>query len=359
MLAALIAGSGCSLLLDDPGGGPDLDCGECSEDAPICSARGCVACESHDDCESGACDVTGGVCFDGATELVFVSPDGNRGASCTADDPCRQLIDVETLGPAAVILAPGSYELPVEFRNQDLRIIGFGARLSGAAEIRANAAARITVEGVSLSTASASGFNLRCEGQSSAMTLIEVEVADSSGAALSANCGSVVIRRSSFVNNGGGLQINGSNFSIRDSLFAANKGVAVGAIDLGGASTGTIELTTVLDNASPGGGEVGGIDCSDLNEESVMVRGSVVWSSFDDQSVSNNCLYSNSNVEGIEASAGNFSEDPVYDERFRPLPGWPGQDLAPLAGLVATGDRDLDLVLRSQPPDIGAFEVTD
>jgi len=326
---------------------------------PLCERRGCVECVAHEDCleEGEVCDVIAGTCR-GFSNL-FVVDRNKAGTACTFSDPCATIeaaVDVVRLlqnGTAATIAVfPGVYVNEViGMSGLDIRMLAHGAALEGESRIEIRNDGKLVVEGFrfNASPPMALAEPLSC-ATGAELTLKEVTIENSDlRAANVETCVKLTIERSVVRDNASGLRVFDTEIDISNSLFAENNGLGAtpAAVTFLSMVTGRFVLNTVSGNASAVDGNANGVRC-------VGTLGTFAGNAVGD-TVDSSCPFTNSVVTG-GIGDGVIPEDPMLDANHRPMAQSPGNNQSSIESLVGSGDRDLGLVPRNSPPDMGAYE---
>lgn len=110
-----------------------LDETHCSGSTPVCDASGtCRGCFVDEDCGSNVCDFDSGACVP-ASAVVYASPSGSEGTSCSQTEPCSitRAFSVANAARQVVKLAAGVYPANLVVAKR-LLVHGFGATLTAA-----------------------------------------------------------------------------------------------------------------------------------------------------------------------------------------------------------------------------------
>jgi hypothetical protein len=351
----------------------------CLPSEPYCdpSSGTCRPCELPQHCESGAC-LPDGTCADQGA-VLYASPDGDS-STCTRADPCEvhvalSLVDI---GRRIVSCEGGDYDLPSTLGiDRDVTIVGAGPsetlikrQPGGGLVIEVIGGSTVTLGNLTIHQANGDG--IRCT--SSTMVLDRVVSRDHGNIGLQATGCTLTVDRSAFLDNSFGITTNGP-LQIQRSVVLGN---SVGGIDadvimmrnsvvvrnggpasFGGVQSstgGTIELSTIADNASNVAGQ-GGVSCGagTIVQSSILFGNGAV-----DPDCNHNYIVSDVAIPGDDNV---ITTDVMFVSRDQPY------DYHILAGSPATGrgdpstdvDIDFDGDVRPIPAgtrvDAGADEI--
>lgn len=217
--------------------GRDLDCDEPNH--PICDmgAGTCGACEQHEQCGSGACELETGRCVAEGDIVYADSGAGNDGPFCgnaTGAAACRHL--GAPLGAFAkvegdrryIVLAPGNYIEPLQIVGLNFEIIGNGAQLfppsfTIAPALEIGAGADIVLHDLTIRRGNGlpGGVGVACRSSSVEFRSVVVRENDSAGVN-GVDC-NLEFYASELVNNAQpGLVAGGSDILLEDTLVKDN-----------------------------------------------------------------------------------------------------------------------------------------
>lgn len=366
-------------------------CQECNRNddcqdplAPICDTDvgTCGACSANSECDSGACDLGAGSCVLAANIIYVDAALGSDGPSCgaqTGSAACRHLgedegalVKVEA-SRKIIVMAPGNYIEQVLISNQEVQIIGNGARQFPTNFAIGSGMSIINGASVSISDLRIQGGNGISEGSGvscagSNLTLQDVTLENNDSAGLSAidcaldisaslvrangqqglrvadgtalNLYTSVIENNGFQgvlatesileilrtrvskNLSGGLRINNSSFLLENNIIAqngnasANPSSPAGGIAIQNAVSKTPQIirhTTVADNSASIANDSAGVVCA--AQAPVSAISNIVVNNLRpgaDPQFTDNCEFSFSNVGGTATGTGNISVPPIF-----------------------------------------------
>lgn len=347
----------------------------CGGTTPVCSdTNECVACTSHDQCESNACLPDGSCAME--SQVAYVSASGT-GEACTKNAPCPLLksalgkdtpyvkiaadgagLDSSTTvidGKAVTILADKGAKLDrdgdgpileVKSANADVKIYDL----------------RITGAGMS------DAVLLTPNGGIPKLSLTRVQVDMNQGSGISASGGALAITQSTISRNtGGGVSVLNGTFIIVGNMFFLN-GTATGSV--GGVS---IQATQNASNR---------LDFNSFNQNQAQAGvGAAVQCIAGTFTARNNIMSENGTLSNMEqvggtcmhaysiarpgtvpSGPGNSDADPMFVNTttgdLHIMNGSPAMGAAdPASDLTGTAGFDVDGQLRNAPADIGADEI--
>jgi hypothetical protein len=325
--------------------------GACAGMTPICdvATNTCVGCAQNSDCpDSGACTPDGS-CAE-ATDVAYVQG-GAGGGPCTLADPCDSLEDAIGTGRDIIKFLTGD---PVEDNStttldRDLLILADpGAVLdrTGDGAILSITSGNVRIEDLTISGATSGGagqgVGIVINTGNPTVTLVRVIVQGNAGRGLVVDAGTLVMSRSTVINNdGGAMRISEAQFDISNSFFVKNGednlNTTTGGIQLVSINAGTrrFEFNTVANNERALTG-VTGVECA-LVETEVAFKNNIVFGNIGASTTQvdgANCVWTFSNIGPIaEPGTGNTELPPLFEDvgvgnNFHILAGSPAIDAA-------------------------------
>ncbi len=224
-----------------------LDAVHCSAAAPVCDTANltCRGCAVDAECPE-LCDDASGACVSEADIIYVDASVAASGPTCAKAAPCKTIaegVSRVTAVRSRIKVAPGTYAEGVTLNNINVRIVGPGASIdpvsSNQACVIVQGTSAVTLDGLTLLGAlgGSNADGMRCEG-SAGLTALVIRAAtirsNEAQGLEAANC-SVTIERSRIASNtGGGIQLSGSDFLIRNSFIVGNGSSAAGGSAFGG-----------------------------------------------------------------------------------------------------------------------------
>ena len=403
----------------------DAQCAEASEELPYCAADAvCVGCLSDDNCQANLaaaiCDEVdftcrgciansecdSRVCDDGTcadeTDIVYVSTAvGTDGVSCgTTEAPCKTIgggIEQVAGTRDTVLIAEGTYAEKIVLASRVLNLRGEGEVL-----VRSTLGSSeqvLTVSGISMVdvrdmtfqmlAAPSSADMVRCSdattrlelhnvvidgaddigvvGENCDLAIFASNVGPSGGVGIEMTDGTLTLHASEVHANGeGGVDIDGSNFSIVNNFIYNNGGPASVTGGLRIESTSSQEqvlaYNTIAQNSRVSGAGIGSALRCEVT--SVVATNNI----FMLEEASSAELVSGCSTEyslfdadsTMPVGAGNLSGEALFADaptrNFHLSPGSPGIDAAlPIVGIES--DYDGDPRPAGDGPDMGADEA--
>ena len=396
----------CTGLVGTPHCGADgvcvacVDDTQCATDAPVCDsqARACRGCAADAECPSGVCLEADGRCAD-SQEILYLRADGSDAGDCEQSAPCKtfgyafQKVSstrtvVHILG-TTLNVGSGTIDLPsrsIYIDGEDTVLQSAGSAAVFTANFGTAAISRITVGGVSGQNSFAVGggtlhlYDLKILSPIvfSAGTLMLAKSAISGGLfGIDCSGGGVLsveesavhtrirtdscpttIRRSTFDNTGGALNLGGSAVvTVENNLFTSTDYYTDEAF-VSGAAGSTVRFNTFVNTS--------GVD---MGSQSLGCTGAVDVTSnifaWHTDNAPSNCSPRYSLFDttvGIQPGVGNKVGDPASffvdlpQADFHLAPGSPAIDAAE-AGLPVDIDLDGHARPNGSAPDMGAYEA--
>mgnify|MGYP003633217750 FL=1 len=240
----------------------DVDCSGFANEG-VCDSVNfeCRACEvGGSDCESGLCGTRdAGECVatadvirvDGANTGGDVEGCGAVGSECETIGFALTEVDDGTRN--IVVVAAGTYDEALEFTNESATLIAdgevivkAGLPVEGDTVISITGSSEVSFDGFIIEPGAAipNTHLVTCLGATAALSLSNSTVRNSQGLGITSTCGLTVTASTISGNAGGGIHVNGGNFTIVNNFIVDN--VSTGTI--GGAKfEATDGLTEVLD----------------------------------------------------------------------------------------------------------------
>jgi len=384
----------CSDDLDCPGFGQSTDaryceggaCVECRADAdcpteaPICGDGICRACTAHSECASGFCGF-GGVCGTDE-EIAFAAPDGATTSDCSRSVPCSLQRALElVIERPYVALAPGNYLVGDTLHVYGQRWLrGTGTsrpsitRITPGPAFQIESAADVTFEYLQVHAAFAGAGGLEGHGISSPMAsggtttrVVDSIIKGNEAAGVHVFFGTLIVRNSTFVDNGVGIQATDATLDIdgceiRENatgvsfdwgrLRITNSFVIRNMGGLGGLSIyvsepmhSQIEFNTIVDNDK-------GMNCSGA---AISYPNNLIARNGTNVSGTEYCTTTGSIVLGDDISSLKFKSPDTAPFDYHLLPGSAAIDAATDSEL----DHDFDGEARPKGSarDVGADEA--
>lgn len=340
-------------------GGACVECRsstDCTTDLgrPVCEVGSgeCRRCEENSECPSQVCATETGQCVPEGTVLYVNKTATSSGPSCTRALPCRDIGAALVLaGPTRnwVQVAPGQYV-------EQLRVT------SGAVTVAAaSAGVVISPDGTDKPVVLVT--------DSGGLTLFGLTIRGGAGAAgvgvkclgAAAPFPSVTVDRATITQNfGGGISITDCDFSIRNSIIAANGSTVtvLGGILISQTRqnvNGRLLFNTIAGNAASST-SAAGVTCSTA-EAGLSFPNNIVYGNTTSSQVSGTCGFTFSDIgpTGV-GGVGNINADPLLTGDYHLMPLSPCRNAAEPAAVL---DVDIDGDVRPQGgrSDIGADEL--
>ncbi len=342
----------------------------CTGGAPICSEdNSCRACQSHDECATGAC-LPDGQCAS-PDDVSFVEPSGT-GEDCLRAAPCDKVSKGVAKG-RRYVLVRGTVEDNVTINGRQVTLLGApGARLWATSGNVIHILGPSTVEIRDLRighTSRISTTGIVVDMASSANVLIErARIENHIFGGIQAQGGQLALHRSVISSNAaGGVRVssNVTAFTIRNNVVQFNgesfppTPSSFGGIEVSlPGVAGRVELNTIVLNRADGAQNAAGLACY---SSGTSARGNLLWSNMiaagPQATFSGNC-----------ATDGSYfgTDDPRFvnptgaDADFHLTAASPATivDAIELSDCAAMSDIDLDGDERPVGPrcDVGADE---
>lgn len=335
-----------------------LDAADCDAAAPVCDEQDltCRGCAVDEECASQVCNTESGACVAEA-DVIYLSPSGQGSGTCTAAAPCNTFaLGLAQVGGARATIkaAPGTYSGPIDVDGLDVTILARGAtsQPSGTGTV-------VTIRG---------GADATIDGLTVTGTL-----GTGTTVALSCNAATLRLRRATVVanNGGGGVLIDGCEFSLVNNVIAVN---GSGNSLFGGlkitniATPGLHELqfNTITDNAGLTNA-ITGVECASiltpLAFANNIVYANPVTGTGTQVGGDADCTWTYSDIGPQPVTGeGNVNEPPLFvDVATRDFHLQPTSPVRDLADEDATVTIDIDGDARPQGPraDMGADEIVD
>lgn len=332
----------------------------CTGTTPVCSAEHiCRGCTAHAQCASNAC-LPDGSCGD-ENRVAYVDPTGTdiitTGNICTKRTPCRTVVTALATNRPYVKFH-GTTDEDVVISNG--RVVTFLADPDAKLTRTRGNGAILTVRdsGTSLSV-----YDLSISDAPNSPSGIGCVIPTASGAP------SLKLARVKVMHNpGGGISISGAQFSITNSIIAANGsgisalgGVQINNITVGG--THVIDFNTITANFGPATIHTG-VACSTvippLTFSNNIIYANIVSGGGAQVGGDVNCSTSYSDIgPGAVIGQGNINQNPLFVsllQNFHLMATSPARDAADPAAKIAD---DIDGDARPQGPrrDMGADEI--
>ena len=363
----------------------ESDASGCTGATPVCDpeTQTCHACTRHDECTSGACDITTGACFP-ADSALWVDGAGDcddAGSGSEAEPLCTisEALARVAVDPQAVLVRPAVYDEPLAVPATSVVAIvraGEGAvEITGSADatLGLGSQARVYLDGLEIRD-NELGSGVTCDAGELWIDRTSIRQHHVSGVS-AVEC-DVRVRASVLHKNlGEGVFASGGSVKLENSFITENGDKANadnprGGVALaGGAAATLVYVTLVGNNAYTGGGL--SVECEpDAGVEAVSLRNSIAF---------NAVGYSTFNCEGVEVvshSAYSAATDEPNDDNlgvataevamlvtadmaipgvYRPTPGSPLDGVAMFEG----GDPDVDFEGDPRPTDEPSFPGAD
>lgn len=207
---------------------------DCATDAPVCNAGACTTCDRHDQCSSGACSANGTCAL--VSEIAYVSPGGSTTSDCSQAAPCSMATALNMVDRSYVFVAPGTYTHSLTWIGRARKwLIGQGTvrpvLMSGSTGpiIQPSSAAELTLEHLRVSGATTGSLGTRngivCGMGGSAgstVALIDSVVDSNTDGGVASRMCTLTVVRSTFTNNGFGIEAVDSTVKVDRSYFQSN-----------------------------------------------------------------------------------------------------------------------------------------
>ncbi len=369
-----------------------IDCGETSAATPICDASGqcvqcnagddsacggatpicdaeavsCVACTDHAQCDSGACQLDTGACFEAVLYVDRAAPCGGDGSSALPFCEIQDAVATIDQGDPTVVRvkpSPSPYSKQVQVApNRTVAIVRDG---TGIAKLEVDALDSLVVNDGA--TAYLSGMQIS-KGEvnkgiyctNAKLRLDRTQVVDRKGLGIDGVACNITLRQSRvYLNLGGGIKLTGGSLRLENSFVVSNGGAfaAISGIVITNVATIDALYTTIVDNDGKAGVE-DSIDCTNPGE--VKLRNSIVFGQSAVSSVgcvgatATTSVFDSSSLTGDGNKVIEFV-DPAWfvapeTGNFSINPGPPFED----AALWKAGDPTVDYDGTMRPPRDGA-----
>lgn len=302
MCVGCASGDDCSRFSSTPvcdvdNGGACVECldgGDCPANEPICDAKQCRACETDDDCGSGACG-DDGACVDEAN-AVYMEPNGVDVVPCSKTTPCKNpKFGVEQLSAARphLVFAPGSYssglQTSVIAPSSGVWIHGHGASVTAGTTDVASFVISVptTMRDLSVTNPNVEGLALNISAATSlervkvtaekgilsnaALTARDIEVATTNLGVL--NSGTLTIDRAKIHGGVTAVTSTAGNIDITNAMIYDTTQIGVDLQNTGGSIKFSTIARTGLSTAEA---TTFGIRCGNT----VAIHSSIVWTFF-------------------------------------------------------------------------------
>jgi hypothetical protein len=354
------------------------DGGDCTDPAaPVCDsgAATCRACQADAECGSEICDEGSGRCVP-ESEIVYV--DGASGVSsgpCTKTAPCKTIqlgVDAVSGIRSTVHVAPGSYSDRVTISSKTVQISARGVDLAPIAGpgLDVKGASTVVIEGIRIkNVGGVSGDGVRCtdDGSSPTLSLIGVLVTKNSAIGVNATKCALTLTKSVVIDNdGGGVSLSLSDFSLINNMIVGNGGVSStfgGVLVSGNPPSGVggarIEFNTITRNSAQAT-SASGLICS-LTSLALGFANSIVYGNNGTAGQVSGCSWAYSDIGPDPVpGTGNISTAPIFvneaQNDYHLAPNSPGINAADPSATV-NEDIDGDARPAGGRSDMGADEV--
>jgi len=365
-----------------------VDSTQCADPhAPVCdgTSNSCRGCASDSECPSDVCDTSSGECVDEAS-VIYLSTTGQPSGTCTKSTPCTTFalgLGQVSATRDVIKAAPGTYTGAIVVAGATTVTI-FGAGVTATVSttnqsvVDVSNGANVTLDGLTIEGAggTTNPAGVHCSqgtGVPATLHVRDATIQSNGGAGIAATDCDVSVDRSIFkTNNGGGISLASSTYSLMNDFIVGNGngGSTFGGVDISGvatAGTHVFEFNTVAANVGIAGANTG-VDCVSvfvpLSMANSIVYGNSVSSGGAQIGGDSDCTATFSDV-GPDAAAGTGNIDmlPMFVDGsgsngdFHLLATSPAKDVADPNATVMI-DIDGDTRPQGAGYDMGADEVT-
>lgn len=361
------------------------DCDAMAANAQVCDTENfnCRGCEANLECNSLICDIDTTSCALEADILYVGAVEGGgtpiMGGECTLAMPCTTIVHALTKvadDRNTIVVAAGNYPLPLTINGETVSIIGQGVvtvnpDISGSGRaLTVLSSAVVSLDNVNIipdPNSDAGSDAVFVDNATLSITNAEISGARDIGV-LAENGATLTISQSTVSSNdGGGLDIDGSSFTIVNNfivLNGSNDATVPGVKITYTGSTQQFDFNTIAANTVNGAVDATNVDCS-LGMPMTAI-GNIIYdgsslSALPDLDANINCTFEYSDIEGLAAVGTNLDTPPIFANTitgdYHLAAGSPLIGAA--AGASPVPDLDVDGDPRpSATPDIGADQFT-